>query len=199
MRPAPNSTSVVFSRSSNRQPPPLPGLHWIGWVKSAHGLKGEIYIQLNSKQADWLDSVESLTLWNVGKTQVLEIERATPFKDGLRVKLKGIEDRNQSEALRKSQVFIEESVLVAEPGENLFLNQILNFDLVNPTLEKLGQIVGFGTNGVQDLLRIRPAGIDSSDVAEERLVPFVDQFIVRIDLENRQVIMDLPEGLLDLE
>lgn len=202
MRPAPNSTNAVSSRSSNRQPPELAGFHWVGWVRSPHGLKGEVYIQLKTKVADWLDSVEAFTLWNDGKTQLLEIDRITPFKDGLRVKFLTIDDRNQSEALHKWQVYIEDDLLVSEPGESVYLKQILDFEIVDPSGLHIGTIVGFATNGVQDLLRVmvpiegQESSKNSPRSGHEALVPFVDAFIVRLDLEKKQVVMDLPPGLL---
>jgi 16S rRNA processing protein RimM len=32
----------------------------------------------------------------------------------------------------------------------------------------------------------------------EILVPMIDQFLVKIDRENKKVVMDLPEGLVEM-
>jgi len=95
--------------------------------------------------------------------------------------------------MRKSGVYIAEELLVAEEGDQIFLKQIENFTLVDTSGVNLGRIVGFGTNGAQDLLRVeRPNGV-------EALIPFVDAFLVNIDFDKNLVKMDLPQGLLDLE
>ena len=94
--------------------------------------------------------------------------------------------------MRKSQVYIPEELLEAEPGETIYLHQIEGFELMDKEGKSLGCIVGFASNGPQDLLRVQTSG-------GEALVPFVDAFIEGIDFEKNQVIMDLPPGLLALE
>lgn len=195
MRRPLNSTNEVSSRSSNRSQPTFDGLHCVGWIKSAHGLRGEIYIQLFSKTADWQDDADQLWLLKSGQSepQAFEIERLSAHKEGLIAKLKGLSDRNQSEAVQKSSVYIDADLLVAEPGEAIFLNEILTFEVLDKDEKQIGRVVGFGTNGVQDLLRVEREG------ASEVLIPLIDAFLVRIDFEKHKIYMDLPPGLLDVE
>lgn len=163
-------------------------------MKDAHSLKGEVYIQLLAKTADWLDSVGKLHLqFNEGEATIAyAIERAKPFKEGLIVKFEGVPDRTAAEGLRKAQVLLEESLLVAEPGEPVFLNQLLDFT-VSDQSKVVGVVVGFSSNGPQDLLRVQqPDG-------REALVPLVDAYILSIDFDKRQIAMDLPPGLLDID
>lgn len=194
MRRPLNSINEVFSRSSNKPQPTFEGLHSVGWVKSAHGLRGEIYIQLFSKTADWRTHAEQLWLLKAGESEprAYDIERLSVHKEGLIAKLKDLSDRNQSEAVQKAGVYIDADLLVAEPGQAIFLNEILNFEVFDKE-ERIGQIVGFGTNGAQDLLRIACEG------GSEALVPLIDAFLVRIDFEKHKIFMDLPPGLVNVE
>ncbi|MGE4133940.1 MAG: ribosome maturation factor RimM [Bdellovibrionales bacterium] len=164
----------------------------MGWVKDAHALKGEIYIQLHAGRADWLDRVEELYLVLADQLKPLPLERAKPFKEGLIVKFKGVDDRNAAELLRKSEVFITESALVSRPGENLFLAEVLGFQ-VKQRQAPIGEVVGFTSNGAQDLLKVRLLD------GRESLIPLVEAFLVHIDRAHRVIEMDLPEGLIDLE
>lgn len=163
-------------------------------MKDAHSLKGEVYIQLLARAADWLDSAHELHLQlNDGEAlKAYAIERAKPFKDGLIVKFEGVADRTAAEGLRKAKVFLDEALLVAPPGETVFLNQLLDF-AVDDKGEAVGRIVGFMSNGPQDLLRIERPG------ATEALVPLVDAYILSIDFDKKRISMDLPPGLLDVD
>lgn len=196
MRLAPSCISVVFSRSSNKfTPQKFSGYHCVGWVKQAHGIRGEIFVQLYAGQADWLSRLNIVSLLLPGQSalKTWDVEQFRPHKEGLILKLKGVNDRNLSETMRKSGCYIPEEWLVASEGEGFFLAQILNFDVIAPDGARLGKIVGFGSNGPQDLLRLqRENGV-------EALVPFVEAFIQHIDFDKHQVKMDLPPGLLDLE
>ena len=114
-----------------------------------------------------------------------------PHKDGWILKLKGVRDRNHAEALAKSAVYIDETLLEENrEGEQIYLKQILEFEVIDPKGVKLGVIRSFSTNGLQDLLVIETVD------GREGLIPLVDAFLVHIDFDKKQVTMDLPPGLL---
>lgn len=159
----------------------------VGWVKDAHGLKGELYIQLFAKKADWLPSLKEFWLENEsGRTQ-FTVARAQPHRDGLIVKPNETHDRTEAERLKGRAFLIPEGYIQASEGENIFLGQILGFTVFDGERE-VGLVEGFSTNGVQDLLNVRNAD-------KMFYVPFVEAFIRQIDYEGRRVVMELPPGL----
>ncbi len=162
-----------------------------GWVKDAHGLKGELYVQLFAKKADWLASFKEFTLQK--KTgefiSTYKVDLAKPHRDGLIVRTSQIKDRTQAETLKGATFLIPNSYLQAKPGEQIYLQQVQGFTVKNG--EKIvGTIESFSTNGAQDLLNVKTA-------TGEALIPFVSAFLKQIDFDNRVVIMELPEGLLE--
>jgi 16S rRNA processing protein RimM len=151
---------------------------------------------LHADRADWADETETLLLLPPGKSELetFAILSMKPHKDGWILELKGVGDRNRAEELAKAAVYIDSGLLVEnEPGEQIYLKQILGFEVVDKNGLILGGIVGFGTNGPQDLLRVKPAS------GKEALIPLIDAFLVHIDFDKKQVTMDLPPGLLNLE
>lgn len=198
MRPARSFINAVSSKSSNNSHSNLvfAGFHRVGYVKSAHGIRGELFLGLFAKKADWLEDVKDLALLKEGQTtlQILEISSLREHKDGLIAQLKGIADRNESELWRRAAVYVRQEALVAaQPGE-IYLHQIEGFELADAAGVILGRIEGFGTNGPQDLLKVLVAAN-----GRQALVPFVQAFIVDIDFDKKLVRMDLPPGLLDIE
>lgn len=190
--------SAVSSRSSSNSsysPPHFPGLYCVGWVQSAHGIRGELFVRLKAGQADWLEDIKNLSLLKPGQTQPesFEIEKISAHKDGLIVGLKDWRDRNRAEEWRKSSVYIAEDLLQAEEGETIYLKQILGFTVLDLEGKNLGVIRDFASSGFQDLLKVYPS--DGGEV----LIPFVDAFIKHIDFDKQELTMDLPPGLFDLE
>jgi 16S rRNA processing protein RimM len=165
--------------------------HVVGRIRDAHGIKGEVFVALKAKTADWLDSLEELGLASTGSGpfESRHVTAARPHKDGLIVRLENIDDRNAAELLRGKTVAIPESYLVADPEEGVFLHQLKNLSVLDPNEKILGKIVDFGFNGAQDLIVVQT----ESGRFE---VPFVDEFIVEFDYESGRLVMDLPEGLL---
>jgi 16S rRNA processing protein RimM len=188
----------VSSRSSSNSysPPKFTGFYNVGWIKSAHGIRGELFLRLHAERADWADEAHEIAILPNGKSelQTFSIEKMSAHKDGWILKLEGVRDRNRAEELAKSAVYIDENLLEEnEPGEAIYLKQILDFDVLDPKGVVLGRIRGFASNGPQDLLRVETAN------GREALVPLIDAFLVHIDFDKKQVTMDLPPGLIDDE
>ncbi len=199
MQPARSCTNAVSSRLSSNSPsfrqPIIPDFVGVGWIQSAHGIRGEVFIGLNAKSADWPLDLDAIYLLLPGKSELqrFAISYLKPHKNGLIGRLKEIPDRNAAEKIEKSQVYIADEYLESKPGEQIFLKQVLGFTVIDKQEGELGRIEGFATNGPQDLLQIARAK------GGQALVPFVDAFIVHIDFDKKQLTMDLPPGLIDLE
>lgn len=190
----------------------------IGKIQEAHGLKGELFVHLFAKQADWLNEVKEL---RIGRTpehpeKSYQLNAARVHKTGLIVRLEGVADRTAAEGLLKQYLFIDESLLVSDLGETIYLREILGFSVydLGPEIEsdiddeidaaddfadfsaarRIGIIEGFSSNGPQDLLVVRR---EESRQAVE--IPFVEAFLIEIDFEAKKMLMQLPEGLIDEE
>ena len=175
----------------------MPALTWtkIGKVKDAHSLKGDVYILVFSKDISWLKDVDSFALAMPDKENdktIYEIERIKAFKDGVMIKPKGVDDRNQSEALKGRLFYLPEELFESDEGDTIYLKEILGFQVVDQDGKDIGKIVEFSSNTMQDILVVEMA------TGKKVEIPFVDAFIIEIKFEEKILEMDLPEGLLDL-
>lgn len=157
----------------------------IGKIKDAHGLKGELYVLVFSGEVSW---VKRLTQVQIGE-QLYPVQRASAHRDGFILAVEGIENRNQSEALRGAPVSISESLMVSKKGETIYLAEILGFEVFDQA-QLVGVIEGFSSNGPQDLLVVKGK--------ETYEIPFVAAFIQEIQFDEKKVLMNLPPGLLEL-
>lgn len=167
----------------------------VGWVSSAHGIKGELYLRLNSKKADWLDKLDRLYLFERDTENLVkdfEILRVKPHKQGLIVKVAEVTDRTAAESLKGLSFKIPRSFLVSEPGENIYLAELEGFELCANGPKSVGTVKGFSSNSMQDLLVIQNS-------KGEFEVPLIDEFLERIDFKKKCIFMKLPEGLIEWE
>lgn len=167
----------------------------VGKIREAHGLKGDLYVLVFSGDISWAKKMKKFGLKakDSVEMQTFTVERTKPFKKGLIVKAAEVADRTAAEKIEHFEFYIEEELLVSQPGENIYLSEILNFKLKNPEQETLGTIVAFSSNGAQDLLVVELVNGQKAEV------PFVDDLIKKLDFKHSVVVMDLPEGLLDIE
>lgn len=166
----------------------------VGRVSGAHSLKGEIYVHLKAETADWaqksmkvrLCSPQRLDQFEDFVTQTYRIHRK-----GLILKFTEITDRTAAERYRAWDMYIPAEMLVTKPGERIFLHELLDFRVFDGE-ELVGNIKTFQSNLAQDLLVVENKN-------GEVLIPFVQEFIEKVDFVNKFVYMQLPEGLLNLE
>lgn len=165
----------------------------VGWVKDAHHLRGDLYVELFAGRADWIARLQKFYLSFRDQPQEkteMTCVKAKPHKKGLIIQTAELKDRTQAEAFRKATFEIPEAYLISPPGESVYLNELLGFTVRDQSGER-GKVVGFSTNGVQDLLEVQSTQNDSKPF----LIPFVEAFITNLDMENRVIEMNLPEGL----
>lgn len=168
----------------------------VGWVKSAHGIKGELYIQLLSKKAEWLSDMKSFRLKPLPGSSVepmtFSFKRVKPHKLGLIVLPEGFNNRNQSELWKGADFLIDRSIFETKEDETPYLVEFEGFEVFDVNLGLIGHVRGFMDNGAQDLLIVQ-----KFESEEEIWIPFVDAFIVEMDKAAGVIKMDLPEGLVD--
>lgn len=164
----------------------------IGKIKSSHGIKGEVFILIFSKDTSWVKNNINLKLSkNDSDFKDMKILKFKPHKEGVIATLDSIVTRNESDLLIGHDIWIEGENFESKNGESIYLIEIENFEVIDEVLKNIGVIKGFSTNGLQDLLVIE-------NKKETFEVPFVKEFIVDIDYKQKIVKTKLPEGLLDI-
>lgn len=144
----------------------------------AHGLNGEVVVDLSTTRTERLAAGSVLTRAGGGH---LEVERASPHLGRWIVAFAGVRDREAAEALR-GEVLLAEP-LEAEDGE-LWVHELIGATVVDTHGRDLGRVEAVEANPASDLLVLEGGG----------LVPL--RFVV--DREPGRLTVDVPAGLLDL-
>ena len=178
-------------------------------VKAAYGMKGELFILPFTPKARWIYDLSQITLVKDHKTGhvyqhkplksmvnfeieascIFNIEYFKGHKGGYIVKLERCSDRTEAEKWCGAFVSVPISSFTSRPGEEIYLIELKGFTVINLG-QQIGPIVSFSSNGYQDLIQVRK---------DEHIydIPFVKEFLVKIDWEAGYIYMNLPEGLLD--
>ena len=103
----------------------------------------------------------------------------------------GVDDRNQAELLKGHYLYrdIEELEPLAE-GE-VFYHQLLGMEVVTVSGERIGTVTEVYELRPADLLEVRGEG-------RQVMIPFLDHIVVDVDVDGGRLVVDPPEGLLDL-
>jgi 16S rRNA processing protein RimM len=155
-----------------------PVLLEVGRVGKAHGLRGEVHIVAISNVEARFAPGSELTVGD----RKLVVKTARAAGSGWVVHFAGVDDRNAAEALRQQKVRAE--ALDDAPDGELFVHDLIGSEVRDRAGERIGTIDAVQANPAHELLVL-----DSG-----ALVPVV--FVV--EQQPGVVVVDLPDGLLDL-
>lgn len=105
----------------------------------------------------------------------------------------GVSDQNTAEELMGHYCLVRVDDLPDGWNEQTELD-LCTFSVVSPAGELLGTIEEVQSNPAHPLLVLR----SEQKQADLVLIPFVDEFVVGIDEDEKCIVMDLPSGLLEV-
>ena len=157
----------------------------IGTVHKVHGTKGEIKLAL-SKQV-------LLKKWAFlefqGKPVPFYIEQKTGNADEPIVKLEGINDPISAQALQGKNLLFPSNLVKASKANQV--ENVVGYALVDIALGQIGIL-----KAIEELPNQLMLITNYKD--KEVFIPAVEEFIVEIDDKRKQVLLDLPQGLLEI-
>lgn len=174
-----------------------------GVVGAARGLKGEVFVQVRTDRPEEVFAPgQNLTvekpskgapesafaegfLASLGGTLTVASSRV----QGARItcRFKGVQDRNQAEALRGCRLLTEES----SEEDAWYPHELVGLRAVDPDGSLIGTVTGLHEGAAHDQLLVQVGD-------KEVMVPFVREIVPKVSLEDGEVIIDAPQGLFDL-
>jgi 16S rRNA processing protein RimM len=154
----------------------------MGRVAAPFGVKGWVRIQVFTEAVDGLLDYPSWWLGRDGDWRVGQVEEADVHGRTLVARLAGCEDREAAVALTGAQIAVTRGELPApEPGE-YYWRDLQGLRVVNLQGDELGTVSHLLETGAHDVLVVRGEN--------ERLIPFVDAYVVKVDLARGELVVD---------
>ena len=156
------------------------------------GNRGELVAKSQTDVPGRLETLKRAQAQLADGTDVaIEVENAWPHKGDWILKFAGVDSIDSAERFRGADLWLSPAERPAlAPGE-FFQSDLVGCELVDrATGKRLGVVDGWEQYGSAPLMRVTVSG-------HEILVPFVRD-MCDVDLPDRTVRVNLPEGLLDL-
>ncbi len=151
----------------------------------ARGNKGELAaIPLSAR----LERVKHVVV----KGDSMEVEHAWTHGDHVIFKFKGIDTISAAERLAGADVSIPFEERPEAPEGEYYQSDLVGCEVRDQTGRILGRVQDWQETGGVPLLEIRTEG------GKELLIPFAKAMLTKIDLEHKQIEVNLPQGLEDL-
>ena len=165
---------------------------YLGKIAKKFSFKGEVLIYLDTDEPELYENMESVFV-DFNKNLVpFFIENSNLHKnDFLRVQFEDINNEEEADRIVGCEVYLPLTMLPKLEGNKFYFHEVIGFEIEDQRLGIFGKIVSINDTSAQPLFEVINGNV-------EILVPMIDQFLVKIDRENKKVIMNLPEGLVEM-
>jgi 16S rRNA processing protein RimM len=163
----------------------------IGKIIGAHGVYGNLKL---------FSFAESLVIFQAGSSirvqcpghaaKNYEISWVKPHSRKALLSLKGIENRPQAEALKGSELYIEKKVLPELDDGSYYWFDLIGLEVFTTDDMCLGRVDSIIETGSNDVYVVKA---DKKEV----LIPAIESVVQTIDLTNKRMLVELPDGWLE--
>ena len=133
-----------------------------------------------------------------GPRRRYEIEEYSSYGRKVVLKLKGVESAREAEPLVGQDILLPCNGLVDLPAGTYYIFQLIGLRVFTREGREIGTVRDVLSTGAAPLLAIDPATAGGGGPREEILLPAARPICGTIDLASRRIVIDPPEGLLEL-
>ena len=166
-------------------------LYAVGKLTGCFGIKGFLKIQPVTPDPERFSTLKSVYVGpSTDNTSVYDIEAVESKGKGLVVKFAAIDDRTAAEVLVGQYMFVDEKQRVRPGRGSYFVDDVIGCEVAGAD----GKVIGVVTEVFQlsghDLWEVQTG-------TTKAMIPAVKEFVRDVDLKQRRITVDLPDGLID--
>jgi 16S rRNA processing protein RimM len=165
----------------------------VGRIGKPHGLRGEVTVEVRTDDPEGRFAPGAVLATDPPERGPLTVISANSQNGRMVIWFREARDRTAAEALRNTLLVVE--VDPDEPTgapDEYYDHQLVDLAVVTVDGREVGTVAEMLHIAGQDLFAVRrPDG-------REVLIPFVEQIVPKVDLKLGTVVVDPPDGLLEL-
>lgn len=154
-----------------------------------HGIHGEVTVEVRTDDPEsrFVLGAVFTTVPDIG---VLTLERARWHRDRLLLTFEEVGDRSRAEQVRNTEILVDGADDVVE-DDAWRVEELVDLAVHLEDGTRVGTVTDLTVGVMQDLLHMK------TTAGEDVLIPFVEEIVPEVDLEQRSVLLTPPPGLID--
>ena len=166
----------------------------LGKVGAVYGIKGWLKIHSFTDEPEAILDYFPWSLKLGNNTRTVDITDWRKHNKGLIVKVGGIDDRDNAQALVGSEILINESILPELSQGDYYWRDLIGMAVVTTKGYDLGVVSDMLETGANDVLVVK-ANLNDGFSKKERLIPYLlEQVVESVSIENKQICVDWDPG-----
>lgn len=163
----------------------------LGYVSKPHGIAGEVQVNIESENPELYKELESVFVEINRKLIPFFIENINVTAKKAILKFEDVSSLDEATDLVGKKLFLPLDLLPELEEGQFYYHDIIDFQVLDDNKGVLGTVKEIVENPGNDLIIMEFQG-------NEVLIPITEKIVYKADYNNKQVLVNLPEGLLDL-
>ncbi|MBJ6369139.1 ribosome maturation factor RimM [Snuella sedimenti] len=165
---------------------------YLGKIVKKYSFKGEVLAKLDTDQPEIYEHLDAIFVELRNNLVPFFVEDSQLHKSELlRIKFEDVDTEADADAIMKSDLYLPLDLLPKLEGNKFYFHEVIGFSIEDTTFGKVGIIKGINDTTAQALFEIDREGT-------EILIPMNDAFIIKVDRDKKTILVNTPEGLIDL-
>ncbi len=162
----------------------------VGRITNTHGIKGELRV---FPLTDNIERFNDLKIVYLGDNkEKVEIEDVKYHKGLAIIKFKEFDNINQVLKFKDEFVYIDAEDKVQLPEDHYFIFDIVDCTVYDTVGNKIGVVTDVLLYSANDVYVVK-----AHDKDKEYLIPAVKEFVKEVDIQNKKIIIDPIEGMIE--
>lgn len=163
----------------------------VGMVSKAHGIKGRFMVLPYSRSGEGFREIERIFMHSrKGELHECKVLRAAPHKKMVLLQVEGWERIEAVEGFLGAEVLVRKEDLPEVSGGEYYCFDIIGMKVITEEGRVLGEVHEIIATGSNDVYVTRMDG-------KEYLIPAIDEVVLQVDLNKREITIHPKEGLLE--
>lgn len=159
-------------------------------IVNTHGVRGEVKALYYADGPDFFARVK--TLYDKDGAAYV-ISGVREHKGALIVKIEGSDDIESADKLRNAELFARREDMPRLPEGRFYVVDLIGLTVVLPDGKTLGTVKDVFAGGGGSLIEVK------RENGRAVLIPYVDEFVKEVSLEDGKMLITPTEGLIDDE
>ncbi|GAL67773.1 ribosome maturation factor RimM [Jejuia pallidilutea] len=165
---------------------------YLGKIVKKYSFKGEVLAKLDTDQPELYENLDAIFLELRNNLVPFFVENSQLHKSELlRIKFEDVDDEADADAIIKSGLYLPLATLPKLEGNKFYFHEVIGFTVTDKNFGDVGTVKAINDATAQSLFEIDRDGI-------EVLIPMNDEFILKVDRDSKTILVETPEGLIDL-
>ena len=160
----------------------------VGRISAVFGVRGWVKVMSFTEQASKIFDYQPWLVDRNGRLESIQVEEWKNHGDGLVVRLKGIDDRDIARSWCLKDIRVDATLLPQLSDSEFYWHQLENLVVYNhfaDTVERIGVVSSMLETGANDVIVVK-GDVESID-CRERLIPYLKQYVLKIDLGAQRI------------